>query len=222
MTIKPERKVVGSITGEVWTTRSAKIPRRKLSDGRTETGREVPVGHPEYESKVEEAEEIEILIETPSEEEKLVDWKKNAEEIEDADGLEWKKAEMEFIPDSIPEDMPPEIEQEFVKGKQAPKTSAKDHDKIQDLMMGIGALFDNQPYSGEDKAVIIARLFEGTTDVRVETSQFVMSGRMYGILAMGVSVALLLKGSAGLFGNYGKIFDWPVDREANEPDVFGE
>ena len=48
-TNKPKRKVIGSLTGEVWTTRSAKIPRRKLKDGRTETGREIPEGHPEFE-----------------------------------------------------------------------------------------------------------------------------------------------------------------------------
>ena len=207
MTIKPIRKVIGSLTGEVWETRSAKVPRRKLSDGRTETGRDIPVGHPEYESsEVEEGEEIEILIEVPKEE---------------GDDLDWQPATMEYVPD-IPEAIPEPPEPEVVKGPQIPKSTQKDVDKIQDLMMAIGCIFDGQPYSGEDKAVIIARLFEGTTDVRVETSQFVMSGRMYGILAMGVSVALLLKGSAGLFGNYGKIFDWPVDREANEPDVFGE
>ena len=87
-TNKPERKVLGSLTGEIWTTRSAKVPRRRLPDGRTETGREIPEGHPEFEgeSKVEEAEEIEILIEMDEEESKLDDWKMNAQIIE----LWWK------------------------------------------------------------------------------------------------------------------------------------
>ena len=35
MTIKPIRKVIGSITGEEWETRAAGIPRRRLPDVRT-------------------------------------------------------------------------------------------------------------------------------------------------------------------------------------------
>ena len=207
MTIKPVRKVIGSLTGEVWETRSAKIPRRKLPDGRTETGRDIPVGHPEYESsEVEEGEEIEILIEVPKEE---------------GDDLDWQPATMEYVPD-IPEAIPEPPEPEVVKGPQIPKSTQKDVDKIQDLMMAIGCIFDGQPYSGEDKAIIISRLFADTTDLRVETSQVVISGRMYGIFAAVVSVALLLKGSSGLSQNYGKIFNWPVAPQAKEPDVFGE
>ena len=211
MTIKPIRKVIGSLTGEVWETRSAKVPRRKLPDGRTETGRDVPAGHPEFESSVDEGEEIEILIEVPEE--------------SDDEGLDWKPASMsmdaEYIPD-IPEAIPDPIEPEPLTGKQVPKSTAKDIDKIQDLRLAIGCIFDGQPYSGEDKAIIISRLFADTTDLRVETSQVVISGRMYGIFAAVVSVALLLKGSSGLSQNFGNIFNWPVAPQAKEPDVFGE
>jgi len=207
MTIKPIRKVIGSLTGEVWETRSAKVPRRKLPDGRTETGRDIPAGHPEFESsEVEEGEEIEILIESPKEE---------------GDDLDWQPATVEYVPD-IPEAIPDPVEPEIVKGPQTPKSTQKDVDKIQDLMVAIGCLFDGQPYSGEDKAIIISRLFADTTDLRVETSQVVISGKVYGIFAGVVSIALLLKGSGGLSLDYRKIFNWPVDTEVKEPDVFGE
>jgi hypothetical protein len=135
--------------------------------------------------------------------------------------LDWKPATMEYVPD-IPEAIPEPPEPEIVKGPQIPKSTQKDVDKIQDLMVAIGCLFDGQPYSGEDKAIIISRLFADTTDLRVETSQVVISGRVYGIFAGIVSIALLLKGSGGLSLDYRKIFNWPVDTEVNEPDVFGE
>ena len=212
-TNKPKRKVIGSLTGEVWTTRSAKIPRRKLSDGRTETGREIPEGHPEFEgeSKVEEAEEIEILIEVPKEEED--------------DGLEWKPAgQVEWKPEPIHIEEAPEPKP--VRGRQAPRTTPKDHDKIQDLIMGMVACVDNNTYSTEDKVSMIAKLFEGTTDVRVETSQYVMSSRMYGVLAMGVSLVLLLKGgvalAGGLFENYRNMINPKVEEDPLEADPFGE
>tara|TARA_Y100000310_G_scaffold81941_1_gene78551 strand:+ start:111 stop:818 length:708 start_codon:yes stop_codon:yes gene_type:complete len=227
-TNKPERKVLGSLTGEIWTTRSAKVPRRRLPDGRTETGREIPEGHPEFEgeSKVEEAEEIEILIEMDEEESKLDDWKMNAQIIEDEeklDGeLEWKKAQMEWKPEPIPLDAEPEPEP--IRGSQAPRTTAKDHDKIQDLFLGMAAVFDNHNYTAEDKVTIIAKLFEGTTDVRVETAQYVMSAKIYGLLALGVSVALLFKGSVsgGLFENYRKNMFGQVEQDPLEADPFGE
>ena len=214
-TNKPKRKVIGSLTGEVWTTRSAKIPRRKLKDGRTETGREIPEGHPEFEGepKVEEAEEIEILIEVPKE-----------EEPED-DGLEWKPAgQVEWNPEPIRIEEAPEPEP--IRGRQAPRTTPKDHDKIEDLIMGMVACVDNNNYSTEDKVSMIAKLFEGTTDVRVETSQYVISSRVYGFLAMGVSIALLLKGgvslSGGLFQNYRNMINQKVEQDPLEADPFGE
>ena len=128
---------------------------------------------------------------------------------------------MEFTPD-IPDAIPEPPEPEVVTGKQIPKSTQKDVDKIQDLMMGIAALFDDVQYTTEQKAMIISRLFADTTDMRVETSQVVISGRTYGIFAAVVSVALLLKGSAGLFGNYGNLFKMPVRQQPKEPDVFGE
>jgi len=225
-TNKPERKVLGSLTGEIWTTRSAKVPRRKLPDGRTETGREIPEGHPEYVGpEVEESQEIEILIETEPET-KLDDWKVNAQIIKDEEKLdaelEWEPAEMGWNPDPITIEKPEEKKDESIRGRQAPKTTKKDHDKIQDLFMGMAAVMDNSEYSAEDKVTIIARLFEGTTDVRVETAQYIMSARVYGLLALGVSVMLLMKGgvSGGLFENYRNMFVGPKVQE--EPDVFGE
>ena len=94
---------------------------------------------------------------------------------------------------------------------------------MQDLALGIGAIFDNQTYSGEEKALIISKLFAGTTDVRIETSQYVMSSRVYGFLAGTTALLLMLKGSGGLFQNYGKMFQgFGGPKQTKVTDPFGE
>jgi hypothetical protein len=188
MTIKPERKVIGSITGEVWTTKSAKIPRRKLPDGRTETGKPLPEEMEKEEKKAEEPQEIEI-------------------QVPDEEGLVWEKPEAPLEMDSISIEVGEVPEPEPVRGRQPPKSSKKDIDKMADLAFGIGAIFDNQTYSGEEKAMIISKLFADTTDVRIETTQYVMSARTYGFIAGTTALLLMLKGSGGLFGNYRKMFE---------------
>ena len=205
MTIKPIRKVIGSITGEEWETRAAGIPRRRLPDGRTETGK--PILETKEVEKVEEPQEIEIQI---PDEEGLV-W----EEPEQGIPFEAHKIQIEDLPEPEP-----------IRGRQPPKSSKKDLDKMQDLALGIGAIFDNQSYSGEEKALIISRLFAGTTDVRIETSQYVMSSRVYGFLAGTTALLLMLKGSGGLFQNYGKMFEgfggFGGPKQTKVTDPFGE
>ena len=201
MTIKPIRKVIGSITGEEWETRAAGIPRRRLPDGRTETGKAIP--EKEEAVKADEPQEIEIQI---PDEEGLV-WEK-AEEIP----FETHKIQIEELPEPEP-----------IRKRQPPKSSKKDLDKMQDLALGIGAIFDNQTYSGEEKALIISKLFAGTTDVRIETSQYVMSSRVYGFLAGTTALLLMLKGSGGLFQNYGKMFQgFGGPKQTKVTDPFGE
>ena len=201
MTIKPIRKVIGSITGEEWETRAAGIPRRRLPDGRTETGRAIPEKEVE---KAEEPQEIEI-------------------QIPDEEGLVWEKPDqgIPFESHKIQiEDLP---EPEPVRGRQPPKTSKKDIDKMQDLAFAIGCLFDNQTYSGEDKALIISKLFADTTDVRIETAQYVMSARTNGFMAGTVGLLLMLKGAGGLFQNYGKMFEgFGGPKQTKVTDPFGE
>ena len=165
MKIDKARKVLGSLTGEIWSTKG-KTPRRRLPDGRTETGREIPEDHPEFEGeqKEDDAQTIEIVVESPQD---------NSEE----EGLDFQVAEgfVPFEPASIEIEDAPEVKKEFEKGPQAPRTSKQDADKMQDLMMGIACLFDNKTYSTEDKALIISKLFADTTNVRVETAQYNMS-----------------------------------------------
>ena len=94
---------------------------------------------------------------------------------------------------------------------------------MQDLAFAIGCLFDNQTYSGEDKALIISKLFADTTDVRIETAQYVMSARTYGFMAGTVGLLLMLKGSGGLFQNYGKMFEgFGGPKQTKVTDPFGE
>tara|TARA_R100000781_G_scaffold113916_1_gene83469 strand:- start:690 stop:1322 length:633 start_codon:yes stop_codon:yes gene_type:complete len=201
LTIKPIRKVIGSITGEEWETRAAGIPRRRLPDGRTETGKPIP--EPEVE-KADEPQEIEIQI---PDEEGLV-WERPNQGID----FDVQKIQIEELPEPEP-----------IRKRQAPKSSKKDLDKMQDLALGIGAIFDNQTYSGEEKALIISKLFAGTTDVRIETSQYVMSSRVYGFLAGTTALLLMLKGSGGLFQNYGKMFQgFGGPKQTKVTDPFGE
>jgi len=208
MQIDKARKVIGSLTKEIWSTKG-KTPRRKLPDGRTETGREIPEDHPEFEgeAKPDDSETIEILVDN------------------DDDGLDFQAAEgfVPFEPASIEIEDAPEIKVEFEKGPQAPPTTKQDSDKMTDLMQGVACLFDDKNYSSSDKALIISRLFSDTTNVRVETAQYTMSATTYGLCALTVSVALLLKGSTGLFANYRNAFNFGAGPESQEEtDVFGE
>ena len=190
MTIKPKRKVIGSITGEVFETKG-KTARRRLPDGRTETGKPLPASHPDYDNPVKiEKKNVEILVE------------------EDED-LDWKKEDI--IMDSMPSKPTGTIDiQDSPKPKipkrTLPKTSKKDLDKMQDLFFAIGCAMDDKNYTGEEKALIVSKLFAGATDVRVETAELVMSARTYGLIAGCVAVAVLLKGSSGgLLSNYRRV-----------------
>ena len=159
MKIDIPRKVIGSLTGEVWESRG-KVPRRKLPDGRTETGREIPKGHPEYEGdpKEEEGETIEIVVEESEEEE-----------------LDFQPAgTIDFEPVAIEIEDAPEIPEQFETGPQAPRTTKQDADKLQDLMMGIACLFDDKTYSTEDKAIII-KLNETKTMIKPLSKNIMVS-----------------------------------------------
>tara|TARA_R110002051_G_scaffold310216_1_gene383204 strand:+ start:317 stop:964 length:648 start_codon:yes stop_codon:yes gene_type:complete len=211
-TIKPIRKVIGSITGEEWETRAGGIPRRKLPDGRTETGRIIIE---KEEIKIEEDEtELEISL-GPDD---II--------IEGEENLEWKPATMSSgwaSPDGqggIEVGDVPKIEP--TREKQAPASTKKDVNKLQDLFVALGCVMDNETYSGEDKALIISRLFSDTTDVRIETAQTVISARTYGIVAAVVAGMVLLKGSGPLFQNYGKMFQASRTQDLSESDPFGE
>ena len=196
MTIKPKRKVIGSITGEVFETTSGKIPRRRLPDGKTETGKELPADHPEY---VGEQPKSNIVVGD-------IDI-----QVEEDDGLDWKPAEMVLEGgDSKPTgtiDVQKVPRPEAKRDKQPPKTTPKDLDKMQDLFFALSCAVDEKQYSAEEKAQIISKLFADTTDVRVETLQYVMSGTTYGMMAGIVGIMVLLKGqSGGLLGKYRSLF----------------
>ena len=198
-TIKPLRKVKGSITGEIWETRAAGIPRRRLPDGRTETGKAIEAEAP---PEAAEAEPIIGNIEI---------------EVED-DGLDFKPAGMDI---QIAPGAPPKIE--AITEKQPPKSSKKDIDKMNDLLLAFSAALDDEKYSGEDKVAIIAKLFADSTDIRVETAQYVMSARTFSLLAVTASTLLLLKsGSGGLLGNYRKMVASMNKQQTKIDDPFGE
>ena len=212
MTIKPIRKVIGSITGEEWETRAAGIPRRKLPDGRTETGK------PIIEKEIIEEEEVETELEISLGPDDIV--------IEGEENLEWKPATMSSGWASadgqggIEVGDVPKIEP--TREKQAPASTKKDVNKLQDLVMALGCVMDTNTYSGEDKALIISKLFSDTTDIRIETAQTVVSARTYGIVAAIVAGMVMLKGSGPLFQNYGKMFQPSRSQDINADDPFGE
>jgi len=211
-TIKPIRKVIGSITGEEWETRAAGIPRRKLPDGRTETGRII------MDSVEPEPEIVEDELEISLGPDDII--------IDGEEDLIWKPATMSSgwaSPDGhggIEVGEVPKIEP--TREKQAPASSKKDVNKLQDLFVALGCVMDGNKYSGEEKALIISRLFSDTTDVRIETSQTVISARTYGIVAAVVAAMVMLKGSKPLLQNYGKMFDMGKAQDTNSDDPFGE
>ena len=211
-TIKPSRKVKGSITGEVFetTTPEGKIPRRKLPDGRTETGKPLSLGAPETSP-----------IYTPPKEEKPMFVSGDVDiAVDGDDGLDWEKGGSINV--EIPSgDIPPEPP---LTEKQPPKTTKKDLNKMEDLFFAFGCALDDQKYDGAAKAAIIGNLFADTTDVRVETAQFVMSARMYGALSVLASTLLLAKDMTpgGLLAGYRRAVQGMAGRKSKEPDVFGE
>jgi len=108
---------------------------------------------------------------------------------------------------------------EPIRGPQAPKSSKKDVNKIDDLVHCFAAALDNEKYSPDEKTAIIAQLFADTVDVRVETSQLVISQLNYGVISL-VGVLLLLNKERlkPAFQNYRKMFD----RQPDKGDPFGD
>lgn len=212
-TIKPVRKVVGSISGEVFETTSPpdKVPRRRLPDGRTETGKpllndpEEAAGAPEPKPATADPEIVSGNVEI------------TVDETEDDGVTVFDEREIQIPPGEVPEEEP-------LRGRQAPKSTKKDVNKLEDLFFAFGCALDDQKYTGEQKAVIIANLFADTTDVRVETSQYVMSARMYGVLAASAATLLLMKDSlsGGLLANYRRVMASMDPRQTKIPDPFGE
>jgi len=210
-TIKPKRTVIGSITGETFetTTPEGKIPRRRLPDGRTETGKPLSLGAPETSP-----------IYIPPEEPTTPVFISGDVDIGVDDGLEWEKQtiDVEIPSGEIPEEPP-------LDKKQPPKTTKKDLNKMEDLFFAFGCALDNEKYTGEQKAVIISNLFADTTDVRVETAQFVMSARMFGVLSALASALLLAKDMTpgGVLGGYRRMVAGMAGRrKPKEADPFGE
>ena len=213
MTVKPKRKVIGSITGEVFETRSAKTPRRRLPDGRIETGKALPADHPEYEGEKPE--------------DKIIVGNINIDVDEEDDGLDFEPSTLTMSEGpTMPTgtiDISEAPQPEPIRGRQSPKTTQKDIDKFQDLFMALSAVMDDKPYSAEDKAIIISKLFADTTDVRVETMQYVMSAQTYGLMAGSVALLLLLKGQgAGLLSNYRKMIASRNQNQTQIDDVWGD
>ena len=197
VTIKPKRKVIGSITGEVFETRSAegKTARRRLPDGRTETGKSINEPEPKEEIKPIQG-NVEILVDEEDEEIPEEMWKTKQIVMDEMPPIPHGTIDIGEMPKEKPKR----------RGPQAQKTTKKDLDKMEDLFFAIGCAMDNKNYTGEEKALIVSKLFAGATDVRVETAEFIMSARTYGILAGCVAVAVLLKGqSGGLFQNYRRV-----------------
>ena len=213
-TIKPSRKVKGSITGEVFetTTPEGKIPRRKLPDGRTETGKAISLGAPETSplyAAPDKGPETPVFISGD------IDLA-----VDGDDGLNWEKGgpiKVEIPSGDIPPDPP-------LTEKQPPKTTKKDLNKMEDLFFAFGCALDNEKYDGAQKAAIIGNLFADTTDVRVETAQFVMSAKMYGVLSAIASTLLMVKDMTpgGLFAGYRRAVKGMAGRKSKVPDVFGE
>jgi hypothetical protein len=104
---------------------------------------------------------------------------------------QWEPATMEMP--VVQAEAIPLGEQEFARGAQAPKTTKKDRDKLQDLLKVYIAAVDGEKYSMEDKLQIISNLWADALDVRIETVQTIISPKMYGVVATLGAVMLLGK-----------------------------
>lgn len=185
--------------------------RRRLPDGRTETGKEI-ASFPDVEEKEKEEPQViasDVQIEVEEEEENL-NWEPATLQMDETPSFPTGQIDISHSPPPPPK-----------TGKQPPKSTPKDVDKIQDLFFALSCALDSKDYTGDEKSQIVAKLFADTTDVRVETIQYVMSGTVYGLLAGSVALLVILKGQGGgVLGNYRKMVAGLSQKE--EPDVFGE
>ena len=219
------RKVKGTITGEIWETNAKGIPRRKLPDGRTETGKDVEdLAELEYE---EDIPDIDSDIGVVNDDIEI--------SVPDEEGLEWEPASMDYEGTISPEEDNVEFgeiqtqaipESEPIKGRQAPSTTRKDQKKMDDLFLAYAMAFDGNDYDLEQKMTAISKIFSGIYDVRIETAQTLISTRMYSMMSFPAIALLLLgkDGPAGLLGSYRKMMkEWTSGTQQTEiEDVFGE
>jgi hypothetical protein len=215
------RKVKGTITGEIWETKAKGIPRRKLSDGRTETGKDV-----------EDLEELEYEDTEPEVDDdiRVVDSDIEIQVEADDEGLDWQPAsmDMEFEPSEDFQEIQTQAlpEEEPTRGRQPPQTTRKDQKKLDDLFLVYAMAFDDNNYDLETKIKAISKIFSGIYDIRIETVQTLISPRLYSMMAFPAVALLLLgkKGAGGLLGSYRKMMKdmQSGGRQTQIDDVFGE
>ena len=218
------RKVKGTITGEIWETKAKGIPRRKLPDGRTETGKDIEdLAELEYEAESEPEIDDDIRV---------VDTDIDIQVEGDDEGLDWEPAtmdlEVEFEEPMEFNEMQTQAlpEEEPTRGRQPPQTTRKDQKKLDDLFLVYAMAFDDSDYDLETKITAISKIFSGIYDIRIETVQTVISPRLYSMMAFPAVVLLLLgkKGAGGLLGSYRKMMRdmQSGGRQTQIDDVFGE
>jgi len=203
ITMNPKREVICSHCGEAFQSKG-KTPRHKCEDGKTGTGIEI-MQAPERAADLVEAVDLEI-------------------QVPDDEGLHFEKSELTAVYEAptvggIPVEEPPE--EPPVRGRQAPKATKKDRNKMEDLATVFMMALDSQKYSTEDKAAAIAGLYADAADIRIETAQVVMSARTFGVISATAVILLLAKDSIGfsrVFQNYRNFFGG----SDKAPDPFGE
>jgi hypothetical protein len=207
--VKKKTEHICTICGDSFFSKGA-TPRHKCQGefkGKTGTG--IAVDELPEIPEIEEALEIEVE--------------------EDIAEDQWEPATLELPtpdPDAEPEEdyVEPQAApgpQEFAKGAQAPPATKKDRSKMEDLVGLFIAAFDSNQYTTEQKTIIISNVFADTLDVRVETTQVVISQLQFGIVsALGVVLLLGKDKFKPVFENYRSQF---FNREtSNIDDPFGE
>ena len=182
---------VGSLSGERFqSTAKRGSPRRKLPDGRTETGLEVaepemnPIVSADGDLEINIDEDIEVVAEPPMVE---------LEDLLTPQEFDSLVGELDVDSEPTETQAPPEFEQT----RQAPKTTQKDVGKMQHVIAAAMSLMQPEPLTKEQKIELIALLWADTMDVRIQTSQTVLSTKHYALIAGALTVAILLKGSTG-------------------------
>ena len=168
----------GSITGEVFYRKASLkgAPRRKLPDGRTETGVAMDAEEMEPQTIVTDS----LILEEP--EPDLVD-APMPEEIPMEDLMELNSestVDLEETPRPS-------------RGAQVPKTTKKDSTKLEALQRALITIAQPSEVPVEERMAIGMELWNNAFDVRIETQQHVISQTQWTLMAGMASIGLAMQ-----------------------------
>ena len=175
----------GSITGEIFYRKATLkgAPRRKLKDGRTETGLSLDEAVDEPTTITKEI-SFEIPDESDTEEGLLMPEPISVDEVVELNELSDNSAvELKETPEPST----------AVRTAQAPKTTKKDVTKLEALQRALITIAQPEEVSVEERMAIGMELWNNAFDVRIETQQHVISQTQWTMMAGMASIGLMMQ-----------------------------